>query len=219
MKPWKLLEDDQIFVVVDRVSGENLYCSVLGVAGYEFGLAVYIGQEGLQSLKNTQENIMEMFELIVRQRSMLLSFKGQRQWVQIRSLVPGMHPWSIDEEEARMLLLAIEQTIAMCQRVKEGVIVPVMGVKDVFPARVPVGQEWADDIIRVEDERVPVADSPLLVSELDLASAKKIGRQNASVEFDLFYVEFTVQENKENRPHLTEKMECPRIRIYLTVQI
>ena len=167
---------------------------MLGAAGYEFGLAVYIGQEGLQSLKDTQENIMEMFDLIIRQRSMLLSFvdrdelegkdyqliknhglsfRGRKQWVQFRSLVPGMHPWSIDEEEARMLLLAIEQTIAMYQRVKEGVIVPVMVIKDVFPARIPVGQEWADDIIRVEDERVQVADSPLLVSELDLASAKK----------------------------------------------
>lgn len=228
LKPWELLDDNQIFVVVDPVSAENLYCSVLGGAGYEFGLAVYIGQEGLQSLKDTQENIMEMFELIVRQRSMLLSFvdrdeleekdyqlikshglsfRGRQQWVQFRSLVPGMYPWSIDEEEARMLLLAIEQTIAMCQQVNEGVVVPEMGVKDVFPARVPVEQgnslKWADDIIWVNDARVQTTESPLLASELDLARAKKLDRRNVSIEFDLFYVDFTIQENKENRPYFS----------------
>lgn len=227
LKPWALLEDNQIFVVIDPVSGENLYCSVLGAAGYEFGLAVYIGQEGLQSLKDTQENTMEMFELIVRQRSMLLSFvdrdeleesdyqlikshglsfRGRKQWIQFRSIVPGKHPWSINEEEARMLLLAIEQSIVICQRVKKGlVLLPAMGIKDVFAARVPIGEgaelEWADDMIQVKDAHVQFSESPLLVSELDLARAKKIERRNMSIEFDLFYLEFFIQENEGDRPH------------------
>lgn len=227
LKPWELLDDNQVFVVVDPISGENLYCSVLGGAGYEFGLAVYIGGEGLQSLKNTQENIMEMFEIVVRQRSMLLSFvdrdeledmdyqfikshglsfRGRKQWIQFRSLVPGMYPWLIDGEEARMLLLGIEQTIAICHRVKEGVVLlAAMGIKDVFAARVPVGQgtqlEWTDDIIQVKEARNHISETPLLVSELDLARAKKLERRNMSIEFDLFYIEFSIQENEEDRPH------------------
>lgn len=228
LKPWELLDDNQVFIVVDPISGENLYCSTLGAEGYEFGLAVYIGEEGLQSIKDTHEGSMSMFDLMVGQRSILLSFvdrdelepedyqlikrhglsfRGRKQWVQFRSMVPGMHPWSIDEEEARMLLLAIEQTMGMCKRVKAGFLVPVMGDEDVFAARVPSEQGasivWIDDIIQVKETRVQIKESPLLVSELDLARLKKLERRNIAVEFDLFYAEFSIRDEEGERPYFS----------------
>ena len=227
LKPWELFDDNQVFVVVDPTSGVNLYCSVLGAMGEEFGMAVYIGQEGLQSLKDTFENIMVPFELIIRQRSLLLSFvnrdelvdtdyklikshgltfRGRKQWVQFRSLRPGSYPWALDEEEARMLLVAIEQAQVICERAKAGLVVPVMHRgKDVFPARVGIerdGQiEWAEDVIKVEKEQVQVVDSPLLISELDVARANKQERHNRAIEFDLFHVDFPIQVEEGERPH------------------
>ena len=41
IKPRALLDDNQVFIVVDPISGDNLYFSTLGAVGYEFGLAVY----------------------------------------------------------------------------------------------------------------------------------------------------------------------------------
>ncbi len=227
IKPWNLLDDTQVFVVVDPISGENLYCSILGSAGYEFGMAVYIGEEGLQTLKDTQENTMEMFDIVIKQRSILLSFvdrdeledmdyqlikhwgysfRGRKQWVQFRSMVPGLCPWLIDDEEARILLLALEQAMLVCEGVKAGtVLLPAMGVKDIFPARVPVGEgidrKWSDDIVRVKDSPLRISESELLISELELARANKIERRNMSIEFDAFHLEFIIQEDERSRPH------------------
>lgn len=51
LKPLEFIDDDEIFMVLDPVSQERLFISVLGGAGQEFGLAVYIGEEGLKSLQ------------------------------------------------------------------------------------------------------------------------------------------------------------------------
>ena len=64
--------------------------------------------------------------------------------------------------------------------------------------------EWTDDTIQVKDARIETSKSPVPVSELDLARAKNLDCRNASIEFDLFYVEFSIQENEEDRPHFSK---------------
>ena len=111
VKPWKYLDDNQIFVVVDPVSEKNLYCSILGGAGEEFGMAIYIGDEGFDALIDTFEGTKPTLDLVFQQRSILLSFvdsdelesadselikqhdmtfNGTKQCVQFRSFVPGV---------------------------------------------------------------------------------------------------------------------------------
>ena len=49
MEPWRWLSDADV-VAIEHPSGEEIgYCAVLGNAGFEYGLGVYIGDEGLAS--------------------------------------------------------------------------------------------------------------------------------------------------------------------------
>ena len=49
MEPWRWLSDADV-VAIKHPSGEEIgYCAVLGNAGFEYGLGVYVGDEGLAS--------------------------------------------------------------------------------------------------------------------------------------------------------------------------
>ncbi|MBE1556694.1 plasmid pRiA4b ORF-3 family protein [Sporosarcina limicola] len=227
MKPWNSLDDNQIFVVTDPVSGENLFCSVLGGGGEEFGMAVYIGDEGLQTLRDTLAGTKSAMELFFHQRSLLLSFvdrdglesldydlikkhnltfRGKKQWIQFRSFVPGSYPWLMDEEEARLLSIVIEQAIVICKHMKQGLNIPVFGSGDdaVFIARVPKGNGktigWEDKLIQIPVNHKKIAESKLVISELDVKRAQKQERLNAVIEFDVFHLDMPVQVEKDERP-------------------
>src|SRR5690606_10296533 len=104
------------------------------------GMAVYVGDEGLKSSFRTMEDNTAYFDILLHQRSLLLSlsdrdeldkedyqiikeagmtFRGKKQRPMFRSYTPGMYPWLIDEEEARLLLVAIEQALLLLKEVKE----------------------------------------------------------------------------------------------------
>jgi hypothetical protein len=48
-----------------------------------------------------------------------LTFKGANAWPYFRSYRPGYFPWVIDAEEARILILALEQLLDVAPRMKE----------------------------------------------------------------------------------------------------
>ncbi|CAM3251503.1 plasmid pRiA4b ORF-3 family protein [Filibacter tadaridae] len=226
LKPWETLDDNQIFVVIDPESRENLFCSILGGAGEEFGMAVYIGEAGLRSLEDTFDNTKETMDLIFKQRSILLSFvdrdeldtedykfikkhggtfRGRKQWLQFRSFVPGSYPWLIDEEEARILSVAIERAMEMCKQVRTGVTrVPVWEGDLEFPAQIPSSEEesllWKDGVLKIRRDGKRVEKPELFISELDLKRAQKLERQNSSIEFEIFHLDTPVQEKKDERP-------------------
>src|SRR5699024_2081194 len=55
LKPWEHFADTQLMMIELPDYKMTVYCTVLGNGGEEFGLAVYLGQQGL-------ENILETFE-------------------------------------------------------------------------------------------------------------------------------------------------------------
>ena len=64
-KPWDRLCEDELFAI-PLPNGETGYCSVMGMAGEHFALAVYPGERGLQSFQRMQEagSAIRRFELI-----------------------------------------------------------------------------------------------------------------------------------------------------------
>ncbi|MBO0588347.1 plasmid pRiA4b ORF-3 family protein [Sporosarcina sp. E16_8] len=230
LKPWKLLEDDQIFIVTDPVNKQFLYCSVLGAAEEEFGLAFYVGHEGLHALQATMAEEPTM-DIVLKQRSLLLSFvdrdelvqkdyeflkqygesfRGRKQWIQFRSFVPGIYPWSIDEEEGRMMLLVIEQTKAMLEEVKIGLDIPSYMGGNEFLGRVAKEEDdhylWQSCHIElVPKEKVEEENENEIVklhlSEIELVSLKKMRDVDVSIVFDVFMVDIPVRDSKEQRPY------------------
>lgn len=229
MKPWEYLDDDEIFMVVDPVSQERLFISVLGGAGREFGLAVYIGEEGFKSLQLVVEQSMPLMDVVFIQRSLLLSFvdrnelasddydflkahgvafRGKKQWPEFRSMVPGSYPWSIDREEARILLLAIEQTGAVLEMVKQGQDLPLFMQEDEMFARIPQTTDaepaWENARVQVDGlykSGNSVQATEQFVSELEVLRASKQPVFNSEIEFDVFYINMPVQEQEGMRPY------------------
>lgn len=63
-KPWNRLFEDELFAI-PLPNGETGYCSVMGMAGEHFALAVYPGERGLRSFRAMQEaeSALARFEL------------------------------------------------------------------------------------------------------------------------------------------------------------
>lgn len=224
LEPWNWLHDDQVFAVQDPASGAPLFVSVLGAAGEEFGLAVYIGAEGYENLLATMSGTVPMEELVYSQRSLLasfsdrdeleaddlrllkdagMSFRGKKQWPLFRSFVPGLYPWSIDEEEARLLIQVIGQTKAVLHGVKGGMeIPPSENKRSFYGRRMDEHGKWMDDRFIV-DSPVPEEKegAELMVPETDVARVKQNKAADLKVEYGLFFINRPVQEGAGERPY------------------
>ncbi|CAM3231462.1 plasmid pRiA4b ORF-3 family protein [Filibacter tadaridae] len=225
--PWHLLEDDQVYTIGDSVGEQFLYCCVLGAAGQEYGLAVYIGRDGIDTLKATLDGTLEE-DILMKQRSLLLSFadkdeldeddlaflkrhgasySGRKQWIQLRSFQPGYFPWSLDDEEGRILLLAIQQTKMLLAQVQEGLQIPIYEGGDEMIGRIDdpssTPSSWETVLIKYQPRQKP-APSQLQVSELDLRSLKRKGTLNMDLLFGTFMIGRPVQESPDQRPYFPQ---------------
>ncbi len=79
-KLWKRLYDSEIFAV-SLSNGEIGYCCIMGCLGEHFALAVYIGEQGLDSYRRLQEmshvpmNALQAQEFMLSQYCLQCSFE------------------------------------------------------------------------------------------------------------------------------------------------
>ncbi len=143
LAPWNWMYDSDLFGVQNPVDGEIGYCCVLGAAGQVFGLAVYLGDQGLKGYfkwvewadnPTDDEDILHFkkcFLLSFENRSDLqspdlqvikslgLQFQGKNAWPLFRYYEPGYYPWYLTPEQARYLTLCLEQTNRVVLRFKD----------------------------------------------------------------------------------------------------
>lgn len=230
LKPWEKFDDDDIFVVVDPLTGEKMFCCIMGALQEEFGMAVYIGDEGHQILmKILRDEIDDEFEIVENQRSILLSFenreelhhkdyqlikangmsfRGKKQWPQFRSFKPGYYPWMIDQEEARLLKIAIEQAIEVVKAAENGLPIPDMLEEGEVLARVAMKTEgnfvWQTEIIPVDQLEMNKPNDgkqPLFVPEIEIKRLLKYKKYNAPIEIDFFRMDMPIQSRPAERPY------------------
>ncbi|MBU9673919.1 SEC-C domain-containing protein [Planococcus sp. CP5-4] len=225
LDPWNWLHDDQVFVLESPTSKEVLFVSVLGAAGEEFGLAVYIGEEGYESLLATMNGTVPAEELIFSQRSLLasfsdrdeldeedleivkasgMSFRGKKQWPLFRSMVPGYYPWSIDEEEVRLLIDVIAQTKIVLEKVRGGMDIPVSrDYRSFYKLRMDQDGQWRDEKFIVERPMDSIAGrvTKLMVPETQVAKLKKKKTVNLAIEYGQFFIDRPVQAKPGERPY------------------
>jgi hypothetical protein len=230
LAPWQWMDDDEIFLVIDPETNERLYCSVIGALGQEHGMVVYIGDQGYKSLQYLLKQPYSEQDPVYTQRAVLISFadrnelskedyellrsqgmtfRGKKQWPQFRSFVPGYYPWTISEEEAKLVTVALDQAFDVAQRVGEGELSLSSFPQDekIF-ARIGEKREgtvvWRDDTVPLDEleveEKAPTYE--LLVDPKLIKMVKNIGQvYYGSIEFDAGYINRPVQDKRGERPY------------------
>ncbi len=155
LRPWQVLDEDNLILVRDSVSGELCYCSVMGALGEVFSMHAYIGTEGLRQFRKIEAEEVsdpgEFFasthcvyvefvprsELLRQDRELLAALghpKGRGLASPIfRTMRPGFLPWFVTEEEARTLAECIRAVIVVCAAVTSQESVKFWELTDTYP--------------------------------------------------------------------------------------
>jgi len=155
LRPWQLLDEDNLIVVRDSVSGELCYCSVMGALGEVLSMHAYIGAEGLRQFRKMEaEEIADPGEFFAfthfvyvefvsraelqRQDRELLAYLGHPQGRGLaspifRTMRPGFLPWFVTEDEARTLAECIRAVIVVCTAVASQENVKFWERADIYP--------------------------------------------------------------------------------------
>lgn len=225
IKPWNLMSDEQIFAIFDPESENYLFCSVIGRAGDMFGLTVYFGMEGLFSLIDILTNARTEFDILQRQHSLLVSFenrndidaeeynlikkydttfRGEKAWPSFISFVPGYFPWTMNNEEARVMLLALKETIAIYKEIEKGLELPdLLEDEELIVRTAQQGNEGQFQSIVTDLDDILATDKniELTISELELKRVSKIKRPlPVTIEFMLTYVNIPIESEENKRP-------------------
>ncbi|MEA3428313.1 MAG: hypothetical protein U9Q84_03650 [Thermodesulfobacteriota bacterium] len=227
---WGWMYDDDLFGVQNPDDGETGYCCIMGIFRQMFGIAVYLGADGLDGYLKIQSGeigeadpdalycqkcIMASFEdrdylwkedlqLI---KKLGLKFRGRNQWPMFRSYRPGYVPWLLTKKEVLFLTVALEQAIDVAVRFREdeGLLAP--RGKNKYLIRVP---DKIEDIILWEDRWIkpaPVKKTRLpklsddRVDEIRIQKIKKKAVRTSNIwEIELAFSPTPVREKKE-RPY------------------
>lgn len=222
---WNWMDDSDLFGVQNPLSHEIGYCCVLGALGEVFGLAVYLGAEGVQGYLRVQsgETSLEEFDPL-RQRCLLgsfdesrflqkldlqvikrlgLKFRGPKSWPLFRSYLPGYYPWYLNREESIFLTTALTQAKEVALRLEIN--------RDWFnppsendclvrmPEETETGFEWRDEWLKLPHPKKEEFVIPPL-DEIRLQKIKKtLIRRQGIWEGDLSYVPFPIHQGE--RPY------------------
>lgn len=230
---WEWMSDSEVFGVKNPESAEVGYCCVLGQLGEVFGLAVYLGSEGLEQYRKIQSgkihagspefaysqscltawfgdrNDLQQADLKVV-RELGLKFRGSNVWPQFRSLQPGYLPWYLTESEAEYLALSVKQAreVALCLDTDPNWL-SAPG-KNHYLVRVPVDREggwsWESHWLKPAPmAKTTVRSYPL--DEVRLRRIKNAGKTRQGIwEVDSFYMPTPVEG--EERPYFPYSILC-----------
>ena len=225
--PWDWMFDSNLFGVQNPVNGEVGYCCVLGALGQVFGLAVYLGDEGLggyfEGIKRHRSrkyddilHLKKCLLLTYEKRSYLdrpdleviknlgLTFNGPNAWPFFRNYKPGYYPWYLTVEEVRYLTVCLKEANEMVLRFKARPSLfdpPHPGSYLVRTGEsLASGRVWKDAWLKP----APLKEMILMVKRFDSRRLQNItrGLSRAAMtwEVDFFYAPAVVGE-KGRRPY------------------
>lgn len=224
--PWKWMWDSKLFGVKNPEGGETGYCCVLGAAGEVFGIAVYLGHEGLEGYwqgvnhpelvyKEGALHLKRCLLLTFEDRGVLegqdlqvikdlgLEYKGTNAWPQFRSYRPGYYPWHLTAKEVQFLTLVLEQANEIVLRFKANPSLFDSPKPDHYWVR--VRQNWAKQIEWADtwQKPAPVTKIVQFNKSFDSKRLEKISdlpQKQMSWEIDFFYSPAVIR-GKGTRPY------------------
>ena len=196
VRPWELLEDSELFLLKDPVSGQTCYCSVMGTLGEVFELLAYVGPESYRFLSRlvrgehvepedfyrsttgVSVEFVNTSEITAPDRELLKAFKHPmgRGLVapQFRALRPGYGSWYPTNAEGETLAACMEALLALCERLTadEFLYYWDKDKQGYYPFLTPVatrksGTEYAIELKRVEAPPAP-SPEPAILDEVRL---------------------------------------------------
>lgn len=232
LAPWKWMFEDEIFGVQDPVSQELGFVSVMGAGGEHLAVALYPDPGALYdflALHDTADEdgaddpmaMMRILEVPQMQLSfedsqelekedkavikkLGLKFRGAKSWPLFRSYAPGLLPWFITGAEARRLVVALEQLLAVAPRCRENedLLAPDED-GTIFLVRVPhdeAGQTtWTEQILKVEEpEPAPIV---VPLDDTVLQQARTLAQTTADFELEFIMTPLPTAENSKQRPY------------------
>ncbi|WP_028544651.1 DUF7309 domain-containing protein [Paenibacillus taiwanensis] len=165
MASWKWMSGNHIFGVRNPENGEMGYCSIMGSDESLFGLAVFRGGEGLESLHDMLLERDERYAWLHRQKCIMVTFedrtdlekqdlaqikelgqrfRGRKTWPMFRIFDPGLVPWTLDQEQVRYLTVALEQAMDLAGRAKKNEAVLTAPRSGQVLVRSNENGEWQD---------------------------------------------------------------------------
>lgn len=230
---WSWMYDSDFFGVENPYDREIGYCCVLGNMGEVFGLAVYLGTEGLEGYLKIQSGEIEPHDtdimhlqkcLIVtfEDRKLLsepdlqiirelgLKFRGSKARPFFRNYEPGYQPWYLQADEVKYLTLVLEQATEICLRFKENMDMFTPGREGLSFVRVPKkegkGFTWRDAWLEAKPLRKERRTEALDALRLQKIKKRAFPRKGIW-EVDFFYSPTAVREKSE-RPWFPYAFLC-----------
>lgn len=222
-KPWNDISNQQVFAIYDESYDEYLFCSILGNNSDLYGLSVYIGFNGLLSLHTSLTKNLSIEQLFQIHSNLLLRFEQNNKnealierankqplvindniVAQFTSYRPGYFPWEIDEKEASMFILAIEETLRILEKIKSGLLLPNYIKEDCLLLLTRNNKNKVVESFITFDQMIKrILPLQLTLSDMEIKRLNNMSRSNdETVEFSLQYINVPIQRLKGNRPFL-----------------
>jgi hypothetical protein len=228
VSPWLWMHNEDLFSVVNPESGQVGYCLILGSAKEEFGLGVFLGDQGYRRYlglisgepgsEDFTESIMTpMLTLLFADRqdlqkedlevirSLGLKFRGRNAWPLFRSQKPGYAPWFLEKEEALFLTVALKQALVVADRVRnDGLDLYEEVDEDLVFTRYYSNGEWKEDWRRPEwaprDISTSMETTAAIVNEAEMLLLRNAsGAPSGGWELDIFIMPVPIGP-KSGRP-------------------
>ena len=227
LTPWKWMHDSDLFGVQNPADGEVGYCCVLGAAGEVFGLAVYLGDQGLKGYFKAVEwadnptddkdilHFKKCFLLSFENRAGLeapdleviknlgLQFQGRNAWPLFRYYEPGYFPWYLTAEQARYLTLCLTEANGVVLRFKK----ELSGCAGSVHTGKFFSRMYENRTKQYKDAQLsptPMKEMVVMVKKIDPARLEEIihisKRTEMTWEMDTFHAPTVVGE-KDQRPY------------------
>lgn len=218
---WKWVTDAEIFGVCNPEDGEVGYCTIMGSNEELFGLAVFRGGEGLESLQDMMLDRDEPYAWLNRQKCIMVTFedrteldkqdlaqikelgfrfRGRNAWPLFRAYDPGLVPWTLDRKQVCFLTNALEQAVELAARCKKDEQLFVPPVSGQLLVRAQENGEWSEgwrdpEFVLKRPAKYEYSDDAKL---MDLV--RRIPEKRGQWETDYFFAPVAVQGEAE-RPY------------------
>ena len=231
--PWEGLDDTNVLAIEHPEDQYRGYCVVMGGSGLEYGLAVFIGEEGLAAYwaltagPVDSESLASLYELNAVSamladredlenpdratiRELGLKYRGRGSWPLFRRTIPGYVPWFLEADEAVFLTMALRYVIDLVEKIPSGEFAGCAASGfDSAPTRVFRNGEWLD-----QWEPIPTVQPPASIPDypdlgrlqqlIQTSSIQTTSKGRLVWELGIFYIDDPMQDGRGERAYFPE---------------